>query len=187
VGSSKRILACGGFDAVANLKHVVWAFDALRYPHPDLQLVILGDGPGRADLEQFASHLGQADMRVRCVGHQADVTPFMAGAVLAWGAHTRGGTKFLLEAMASGTPVIAIDTPDARTVITPGASGELVPVARPVEMAKVAHQLLTDPDRWRARSLAGQTAATRYPVADLAEALAGVYDSLTSSASPRLE
>jgi glycosyltransferase involved in cell wall biosynthesis len=187
VHQERHILACGGFDAVANLKHLVWAFDALKYPHPDLRMVILGDGPRRSEVEQFARHLGGGDDRIVCVGHQPDVTPFMGDAVMAWGAHTRGGTKFLLEAMASGVPVIATDTPDARTVITPGASGELVPVDRPVEMAKVAHQLLTDPVRRRARSLAGETAATRYPVADLAEALAGVYDSLTSSASPRPE
>jgi glycosyltransferase involved in cell wall biosynthesis len=183
----RTILACGGFDAVANLKHLVWAFDVIKYPHPDLKLVILGDGPQRADIERFAHHLGGDDVRVKCVGHQADITSFLADAMLAWGSHTRGGTKFLLEAMAAGVPVIATDTPDARAVLTPGASGELVPVDRPVEMAKVAHRLLTDPDRWRARSLAGQPAATRYPVADLAEALAGVYDTLTSSASPRLE
>jgi glycosyltransferase involved in cell wall biosynthesis len=187
VRQERHILACGGFDAVANLKHLVWAFDVIKYPHPDLRMVILGDGPQRSEVEQFARQLGGGDDRVLCAGHQRDISPFLADAVMAWGAHTRGGTKFLLEAMASGVPVIATDTADARTVITPGASGELVPVDQPVEVAKVAHQLLTDPVRRKALALAGQAAATRYPVADLAEALAGVYDSLTSSASPRPE
>lgn len=180
------ILACGGFDAVANLKHVVWAFDALRYAHTSLQLVIVGDGPQRPDLERFVRSLGTESL-TRFVGFQQDITPFLRSATLVWCTHTRGGTKFLLEAMSAGVPVIATDTPEARAVVSPGATGALVPIGRPVEVAKAAHRLLTDPVRRDALRVAGQAAASRYPVADLAEALAGAYHTLTSSASPRPE
>lgn len=142
-GHGATIIACGGFDAVANLKHVVWAFDALRYAHPQLRLVLLGDGPQRADIERFARTLSAEDLRVECVGHHADISPFLAGAVQAWGTHSRGGTKFLLEAMAAGVAVIAARTRDAERVIRDGADGLLVPVGQPVEMvrsgARVAH------------------------------------------------
>ena len=186
-GHGATILAAGGFDAVANLKQIVWAFDALKYAHPQLRLVILGDGPQRADIERFARTLSVEDLRVECVGHHADISPFLAGAVQAWGTHSRGGTKFLLEAMASGVAVIAARTPDAERMIRDGVDGLLVPVGQPVEMARAAHGLLISPDRARPLVVTGEATAARYPVADLAEALAGAYDTLTSSASPRSE
>lgn len=184
-GHRPYILAAGGFDEVANLKQVVWTFDVLKYPHPDLHLVLLGDGPLRCELERFARGLAFDDWRVQFAGYQADVGPYLAGAEQVWGTHTRGGVKFLLEAMASGVPVIASDTPDARSVITPGANGLLVPPNRPVEFAKAAHGLLKSPDQRRALVVAGQAAAAGYTVRDLAGAIAGAYDTLTSSAPPR--
>jgi len=184
---TRVILAAGGFDVVANLKHVVWAFDTLRYAHPDLRLVLLGACPLRPEVDQFARSLELTDSRLRVVGHQADVEPFLTAACQVWCTHTRGGTKFLLEAMASGVPVIAVRTPDTERVIRDGANGRLVPVGQPVEMARVAHGLLSSPDRARALAVAGEAEATRYPVADLADALAGVYHTLTSSDSPRPE
>ncbi len=181
------ILACGGFDAVANLKHVVWAFDTVRYAHPTLQLVLLGDGPLRADVDRFALSDGLCAPTLRFVGHQADVEPYFRTACQVWSTHTRGGTKFLLEAMAAGVPVIAYRTPDTERLFRDVADAPLVPVGRPVEVARVAHRLLGSPDRARTLVVAGEAVAARYPVADLAGALAGVYHTLTSSDSPRSE
>jgi glycosyltransferase involved in cell wall biosynthesis len=184
VRPERYILAAGGFDDAANLKQAVWSFDVLKYANPDLHLVLLGDGPQRADVERFAHALGFDDLRVRCVGHTPDVTPYLAHAEQVWGTHRRGGLKFLLEAMASGVPVIASDTPDARSVVTHGANGLLVPVDQPVELAKAAHGLLRSPDRRRALVVAGEATAAGYSVPNLAGAVAGVYHTLTSSAPP---
>jgi glycosyltransferase involved in cell wall biosynthesis len=181
----KCILAAGGFDAVANLKHVVWAFDAVRYANPGLRLLLLGTGPLLPEVERFALSDELTEPVLRFLGHRAEVEEYFPIATQVWSTHTRGGTKFLLEAMASGVPGIAARTPDTERVIRDGANGRLVPVGQPVEMARVAHGLLSSPDRARALALAGQTEAARYPVADLANALAGVYHTLTSSDSPR--
>jgi glycosyltransferase involved in cell wall biosynthesis len=187
VHAERYILAAGGFDDAANLKQAVWAFDVLKYANPGLHLVLLGDGPQRADIERFARSLGFDDLRVRCVGHVPDVTPHLAHTEQVWSTHRCGGLKFLLEAMASGVPVIASETPDARSVVTHGANGLLVPVDQPVEFAKAAHTLLRSPDRRRALVVAGQATAVGYSVPDLAKAVAGAYHTLTSSAPPRPE
>lgn len=187
VHSGRHILAAGGFDAVANLKHIIWAFDVLKYAHPELHLVLLGDGPQRPHIERFAHTLGFDDLRIHCVGFQQDITPYLQQAVQVWGSHTHGGIKFLLEAMTSGVPVIATRTSDSERLIRDGANGALVPTDRPVEMARAAHTLLASPERAQALVVASQATAAGYPVADLAEALAGAYYSLTSSDSPRYE
>lgn len=187
IRQERYILAAGGFDSTANLKQAVWAFDVLKYANPDLHLLLLGDGPQRAEVERFAHSLAFDDLRVRCVGHVSNVSPYLAAAEQVWGTHTRGGVKFLLEAMAAGVPVIAADTLDPRSVISTGANGLLVPIDQPVEFAKAAHGLLRNPDQRRALVVAGQATATRHSVPDLAEALAGAYDTLTSSVPPRHE
>ncbi|MCU0702564.1 MAG: glycosyltransferase [Fimbriiglobus sp.] len=185
--ASPTILAAGGFDSVAHLKHIVWAFDVLKYPHPQLQLVILGDGPLRREVEQFARSLGFDDLRVQCVGFQADPSPWLCNAIQAWSCHSRGGAKFLLDAMAAGVPVLATRTPDTERLIRDGENGRLVPVGRPVEMARVAHSLLSSPDAAKTLVVRGEATAGAHPVADLADAFAGVYHSLTSTAPSRHE
>ena len=187
-GEGKHVvLAAGGFDDFANLRLAAWAFDVLKYPHPDLQLVLLGDGPLRPDVLAFARSLAPDDFRVSSPGWVPNVRPYLASAALVVGTHTRGGAKFLLEAMATGVPVIAADTPDTRRIISHCETGLLVTPGSAVRMAEEAHRLLAAPDRRSAMVVAAQAAAAGYSVAVLAGAWAGTYHTLTSSASPRCE
>lgn len=187
VRSRQVILAAGEFDEFANLRLAVWAFDVLKYARPDVHLVLLGDGPQRAEVEGFARQLAGDDYRVRFAGHVADVRPYLAQAALVFGTHTRGGVKFLLEAQAAGVPVVAGETPDTRRVIEHGETGLMVPLNRAVRMAEEAHRLLLAPDRRRAMVVRGEGAAAGYSVPDLARAWAGVYHTLTSPAQPPRE
>ena len=52
----------------------------------------------------------------------------------------------LLEAMASGVPVIASSIPGFSSVITDGVDGVLVPPRHPKEWAAALGALLDDPD-----------------------------------------
>ena len=69
----------------------------------------------------------------------------------------------LLEAWASATPVVALDTPTMRDVVTDGRDGLLVDSDGDEEMAGAIIECLTDPDRARSMGLAGfRNAADRY-------------------------
>ena len=100
----------------------------------------------------------------------------------------RGGRREgMIEAMASGVPLIATRTPDTERVIRNGANGLLVQADQPVDMARVAHALLNRPEQARAFGVEGEAEVGRYPLAGLAVAVAGVYHTLTSSDPPRCE
>lgn len=178
----RYILAAGGFDAVANLKSIIWAFDVLKYTEPDLHLVVLGDGPQLRDVEQFARSLAFDDDRVRFLGWQQDVPPFVERATAVWITHTGGGNKFALEAMAAGKPVVAVRTLDAESLIRDDVNGVLVSPHNPVEMAAVTRRLLADLERMERISRAAKEAVTDYPLAELVTAYAAVYDRLIGSA-----
>jgi len=89
----------------------------------------------------------------------------------------------LLEGLAHGIPLVAIDTPESRSVIGDGDAGRLVPAVPESEFARRAIQLLEDRDlaaactaagrrrvaEWfdRQASAAGIVAAVGGPTADL--------------------
>lgn len=68
----------------------------------------------------------------------------------------------LLEAMASGTPIVASDIAGYRSVVEPGREGVLVPSRSSNQIAEAIVALARDPDRRRAMGLAGRRTAERY-------------------------
>ncbi|CAN5395994.1 glycosyltransferase family 4 protein [soil metagenome] len=71
------------------------------------RLVVLGDGPERADLERFIAEHGLED-RVKLVGFTANPFPLLAGAMAYISpSSSEGFPNALVEAMALGLPVIA--------------------------------------------------------------------------------
>ena len=81
------------------------AHDALGHMH----LVVVGEGPERAQLERLSQHLGVSS-RVHLVGMQADPLPWIAAAdVLVHPSEYEGLPLALLEARSLGVPIIATD------------------------------------------------------------------------------
>jgi glycosyltransferase involved in cell wall biosynthesis len=88
----------------------------------------------------------------------------------------------LLEAWASATPVIALDTPVMREVVTSGIDGVLVDPGDDEEMAGEISGLLTDPERARAMGLSGfRNVADRYSWDAAAEQLEAIYESIVET------
>ena len=76
---------------------------------PDHDLVMIGDGPQRATLEQLARELSIAS-RVHLTGRRDDIPEVLAGATaLALPSAWEGMPNVVLEAMAAGRPVVACD------------------------------------------------------------------------------
>ena len=96
--------------------------------HPSsLCLLLIGDGPARAGLEQQARDLGIADY-VIFAGYRADareLIPVMDLFVLP--SRSEGLPVALLEAMASGVPVMATDAGESWAVIEEGGCGVKLP------------------------------------------------------------
>ncbi|MBQ5948148.1 glycosyltransferase, partial [Massilia sp. ST3] len=99
----------GRLQDVKDQATLIQAFAELRrlLPHEPLRLVLVGDGPLRAALEAQARDAGLGDS-VRFAGARADVAPAMRGfSLFALSSIAEGTPVTLLEAMASGLPVVA--------------------------------------------------------------------------------
>lgn len=94
---------------------------------PELQGVIVGQGPERGRLEAIATGLG-LNGSVRFHGHSPEVSALLTGAsLLALTSEHEGFPNVLLEAMAAGLPVVTTPAGDAALVVEEGVTGFVVP------------------------------------------------------------
>ena len=85
------------------------------------------------------------------------------------------GLSVILEAMASGRPVVATANPGLDMYVEHGATGFLVPAGDPGAMAHAIRRLLDDPDMARAMGQAArERVEERFTSAHMAQALRGV-------------
>lgn len=114
---------------------------------PEAHLLVVGDGPLRGELEALARRLGIAG-NVTFAGSRPDVAallPALDVAVLS--STTECFPMAVLEAMASGVPVVGTAVGGVPEMIEDGATGYLVPPRQPRAMADALVKVLRDPAR----------------------------------------
>jgi len=118
---------------------------------PGLVLVVVGDGPQRSALEQKARALGIAG-RVRFVGNQADVAPWLqAFDLFCLPSYANEGVpQALAQAMACGLPVITTPVGSIEELVANGRTGVIVPPSDAQALRQAIEALLADGPRQRA-------------------------------------
>jgi glycosyltransferase involved in cell wall biosynthesis len=161
-----RILSVGTMKAVKNHPLLLQAF--ARLDRPGERLMFVGDGAKRDELLSLARELGVAD-RVVLAGFHSDPTPFyMTADLFALASDYEGFGNVLVEALASGTPIVSTDCPSGPSEILDGGRyGRLVPVRDVEAMAEALDTSLDqpfDPDHLieRAQDFAPAVAAEAY-------------------------
>ncbi len=141
-----RLAAC-----VGNLvpeKGFELAIEALAH-EAELALVIVGDGPARAGLEALARRLGMLS-RVHFVPTmpQHDLRHLYSAVDLLFLTSWREGwPNVVLEAMACGTPVAAVDVGAVGDMITSSEVGRIVLDRNPASLARAASDILSAASR----------------------------------------
>jgi glycosyltransferase involved in cell wall biosynthesis len=113
----------------------------------EAQLVLVGDGPSRRDLSELAAQLGIAS-RVRFVPTvaQRELRHLYAAADALLLTSTREGwPNVLLESLACGTPVVAVDVGAVREIVTAPVAGRVVQERDPALLAQAVRELLQSP------------------------------------------
>ena len=100
--------------------------------------------------------------------------------------YREGAAKVLLEAAASGRPIVTTDAPGCREAVEPGESGLLVPPRDPDALADALGTLLRDPDlRERMGRRGREIAVERFSIEVVVEKTAEVYRDLAGEGRPR--
>lgn len=116
----------GSLTRVKDHKTLLTAVSRLvpRFPH--LRLLIVGDGPLRDVLTQVVNELG-LDRHVRFVGQREDIPDLLCGLdAYVCSSASEGMNNALLEAMASGLPVVATNVGDNAQVVRNQSDGFIV-------------------------------------------------------------
>ncbi len=144
----------------------------VRQQVPSARFLIVGDGELRASLEQQTAALGLTDA-VRFLGWRADIDRLYADIdVVALTSRNEGSPVALIEAMASGVPVVSTEVGGVADVVEHGVSGLLAPMDDATGVADHILTLLADPGRRHAmgqhgRAKVAATYGARRLVADI--------------------
>lgn len=162
-GGAPVIVACGRLVAIKDYPTLLDAFARIRAARP-ARLIVLGDGPLRAELVARAAGLGLAG-DVDFAGFDKNPFRYMARArLLLHASRAEGLPAVLIQAMACGTPVVSTDCDfgPREVIAAPGRDGFLVPVGDAAALADRALALLAD-DRLRDEvGASARRAAARY-------------------------
>jgi glycosyltransferase involved in cell wall biosynthesis len=143
-GNERVILTVGRLSKEKAQADLIQAFQHLSGTNADCNLIIVGDGPERVNLEAFA-RTSNLEERICFTGQISDVRPFYALAdVFVLPSHSEGSPNVLLEAMAAEVPIVATAVGGVPEIVQHEASALLVSPQTPAAMAQAIHQILTD-------------------------------------------
>jgi glycosyltransferase involved in cell wall biosynthesis len=138
------------------------AVDRVVRTDPSFRLEIAGEGPCREDLYRLAGERSLAG-HVRFLGQVQDIPTLLGRAGLfVLSSLSEGVSLTLLEAMASGLPVVATRVGGNPEVVADGQTGRLVPSADPEALAAALLELWRDPDAGRRMGAAGRARVERH-------------------------
>jgi glycosyltransferase involved in cell wall biosynthesis len=160
------LILVGRLAAVKRIDLFLETIRCVRDALPDVRATIVGDGPLRKCLEQYARELG-VEANTVFVGYQRDVAAWIQrGRLFVLTSDNEGLSLSLIEAMLSGMPAVVSDVGDLGDLVENGVNGYLVSDRSPQGFASHIVDLLTDSDRWTRFSQAARSSAERYGIAE---------------------
>lgn len=176
----------GRIQDVKNHAGLIDAFIHLREILPgqkeQLRLIIIGDGPLLPSLRAKVSNAGIEDL-VWLPGARDDIADLMQTfSVFAMTSIAEGTPVVVLEAMASGLPVIATQVGGMPEVIIDNVTGKLVPASDAQAFAAAISEYVLAPELLVRHGAAGrQRIESTYSVEAMLEGYTGLYDTLCAA------
>ena len=132
---ARLVGSVGRLVAIKDLGTLLRSMAQLSATQPDAILLVVGDGPDRPALEMEAERLGLGS-RARFLGFRDDLERIYADLDVAVNCSLNEGTPVaLIEAMASGVPVLATAVGGTPDLLEEGRLGRLVPPGDPNALA----------------------------------------------------
>lgn len=158
-----------------------------RNPSKDVQYRIIGDGEDRYRLMALIDELGLH-------AHVTLLGPLPTASVINWmhASHVfmlpslaEGTPTVLLEAQASGMPVLATDVGGVRDIVQDGLAGSIVPASDAAALTEKLQQFIDHPEAWPRMGHEGRRfVEEKHDIVKLNARLAGLFDRLIRGLAP---
>jgi len=159
-GDARRsiVISVGRIAPPKGYADLVAAFSILVSSHPDILLILVGDGPLFGDIRDLVAKQS-LEKNVLLLGARQDVPRLLAASDLyVSSSHWEGLPLAILEAMMAGLPVVATDVGDIPRLITPDI-GLVIPPHQPDAIAEAIAGILRHPARLREMGAAARAQA----------------------------
>jgi 1,2-diacylglycerol 3-alpha-glucosyltransferase len=173
------LIYVGRLGPEKNLTFLIRAFAGIASAFPEPRLLLVGEGPERDTLEDQVLHSGLRG-RVAFTGliDYAELPRYLAMAdVFVTASVTEVHPLSVIEAMASGLPVLGIVSPGIEDTVEDGRTGYLASEDLPSFTAKMA-RLVAEPARRAEMSLLARLAADEFAIEETSARLLQYYDKL---------
>lgn len=154
------------------INYLISAMPEISEKIPKVKLKIAGEGDAKNDLENQARNLELNNIEfVGRVAHNALAKIYREASVFVLPSLNEGMSNTMLEALASGLPLVATDTGGTRELVEDGKNGYIVKMKDASDLAKKIIAILSDSElqkqmaqssRKKAESLSWQSVAEQY-------------------------
>jgi colanic acid/amylovoran biosynthesis glycosyltransferase len=185
-GEPVRVVTIARLVEKKGIEYALRALATTRTSVP-IEYIIIGDGPLRSQLEGLA-RATRANVSVRFAGwlQQDEVAETLSSAhlliapsVTAADGDQEGTPVAILEALASGLPVVSTWHSGIPELVEDGISGRLVPERDVAALASAIDELVEAPQRWTTMGLAGRARVeARHDINRLNNELVELYERL---------
>ncbi len=170
------IASIGRLTPQKNFRDLILALGRMGPEVSDWHCVIVGSGPEREGLETLVQSMDQVP-RIHFVGQIIGVDRILGSAdIFCMSSLWEGLPLALLEAMASGLPVVAYDIEGVREVVIEGQTGSLVRSGQVEELAVALSRLVDDPaSRFKMGNAGCNFVKQNHGFDQMAKRLGGIY------------
>ncbi|MGQ9681381.1 MAG: glycosyltransferase family 4 protein [Anaerolineae bacterium] len=183
------ILFMGRLEKRKGFEYLLDAFARVRHHIPNARLIVAG-AFSKEDKEPFVTQARREGIRgVHFVGYVPETEkPRYFRSCDVFCAPSLGYESFgivLLEAMATGRPIVASNIPGYRSVLTNGCEGLLIEPADPLALAEALIRLLRDPELRQRMGERGRNTAAGLAWPNVARRVLDVYESALAQRETR--
>jgi phosphatidylinositol alpha-mannosyltransferase len=172
-----NILFVGRMDPRKGFKYLLRAFPLIYQKITNVRLIVVGNGFLRMFYHLALPSILRPRVTYKGFVSRADLPRYYASADIYCSPATMGESFgiVLLEAMASGKPVIASDIKGYNSLLKDGVEGYLVPKENPLALAEKIIDLAGDRKKRESMGASGRQNSLRYDWKKVAKEIEGVY------------
>ena len=179
-----EFLSVRNFESHYGVEYTLVAFAMIQTVFPAASLTVAGQGPQEAELKHLAQALALRNVRfIGAVDPVEMPNLYERHSVFLNASFVDNQPLSVLEAMASGMPIVSTPIGDIPNMVKDGESATLVPAGDPYAMAKAATLLLEQPQRAALMAQRAKESLIHYDWSKVGPAWANTYRRLATTSS----